>query len=77
MKLQPTLMTVGIVLMVVGGTRLSMQLGLTGLANIPWAMFALGILLCARASDRELAMRVRVLESRITHGGTIGDGAAT
>jgi hypothetical protein len=77
MKLRPTLMTVGILLMVLGGARLSLQLGLTGLANIPWAMFALGILICARASDRELAERVRVLESQIAHGRTIGDGAST
>jgi hypothetical protein len=67
MKLRPLLMYVGIVLMVAGGTRLSMQLGFTGLANIPWAMFAIGILLCTRALVVELAERVRVLEARIAH----------
>lgn len=67
MKLRPALTYVGIVLMVAGGARLSMQLGLTGLANIPWAMFAMGILFSARAPVRELAERVRVLEAQIAH----------
>jgi len=69
MKFRPLLTYVGIVLMVAGGTRLSMQLGLTGLASIPWAMFAIGIVICARASDRELAERVRVLEAQIAQHG--------
>jgi hypothetical protein len=70
MKLRPALNYVGIVLMVVGGTRLSLQLGLTGLSNVPWAMFAVGIVICARAADRELAERVRVLEAQIAHDGS-------
>jgi hypothetical protein len=76
MKFQSVLTTVGLVLMVVGGAQLSLQLGVTGLGNLPLAMFALGILLVVRDSSRQLSERVRVLEAKLAHGrGDIADPA--
>jgi hypothetical protein len=58
-------------MMVVGGTRLSMQLGLSGLSTSFWAIFAIGIVLVARDPVRELSERVHALEAQLrqTAGG--------
>jgi len=57
---------VGLVLMMVGGGRLFMQLGVSGLSNFLWGMFAIGILLMAREPVRRLSARVQVLEAQLT-----------
>jgi hypothetical protein len=68
MKSQSVLTYIGLVLIVVGGASLSIQLGLTGLGNVPWAMFAIGILLVIRDSVRQLSERVRALEAQLARG---------
>jgi hypothetical protein len=59
----------GLLLMLVGGGRLFMQLGVTGLSNLLWGMFAMGILLLAREPVRELSERVRALEAQLARYG--------
>ena len=56
---------IGIVLMVVGGGRLFMQLGVSGPSNFLWGMFAIGILLMAREPVRRLSARVQALEAQL------------
>ena len=65
MNSRSPLLYLGIVLMVVGGTRLAMSIGLTGLSSGLWAIFAIGILITAREPTRQLAERVRLLEARL------------
>ena len=68
----------GVVLMVAGGTRLSMQLGLSGLSNAFWAIFAIGIILVARDPVRELSERVHALEAQLArHSGESGSASPT
>jgi hypothetical protein len=57
--------SVGVVLMVVGATRLSVQLGLMGVSSALFAIFAVGIVLLARAPVRELSARLRALEEQL------------
>jgi hypothetical protein len=59
----------GLLLVIVGGGRLFMQLGVTGLSNFLWGMFAMGILLLAREPVRELSERVRALEAQLARYG--------
>jgi hypothetical protein len=68
MRFRSILTYVGLALMIVGGARLSLQLSLTGLGNLPWAMFAVGMLLVVRDSSRQLSDRVRALEAQLAHG---------
>ena len=65
MNYRSPLLYLGIVLMVVGGTRLAMSMGLTGLSSGFWALFATGILLTSREPARQLAVRVRLLEAKL------------
>jgi len=65
MNSRSPLLYVGIVLMVVGSTRLALSMGLTGLSVGLWAIFALGILLISREPARQLAERVRLLEAKL------------
>jgi hypothetical protein len=55
----------GIVLLVGGATRLSVQLELMGISSALFAVFAVGILLIARDPVRELSARVRSLEEQL------------
>jgi hypothetical protein len=65
MNSRSPLLYLGIVLMVVGGTRLAMSMGLTGLSSGFWAIFAVGLLLTSREPARQLAERVRLLEAKL------------
>ena len=53
-----------LLLMLVGGGRLFMQLGVTGLSNLLWGMFAMGLLLLAREPVRELSEESEGFEYR-------------
>ncbi len=66
---------IGIVLMVSGGTEMSMQLGFSGPSSALWAIFAIGIVLVARDPVRQLSERVRVLEADLAHYRSAGQGS--
>jgi hypothetical protein len=65
MNTRSTLLLLGIVLMAVGGTRLSMQIGLTGFNSALFAILSIGIVLVAREPARQLSARVRILEEKL------------
>lgn len=65
MNSRSPLRILGVLLMVVGGTRLAMNIGLTGWSSGFWAIFALGILLTSHEPTRQLAKRVRLLEAKL------------
>ena len=76
MRSRSFLRVLGVLMMVVGGTRLSMQLGLSGLSASFYAIFAIGIVLVARDPVRELSERVRALEAQLARQADDGGGAS-
>ena len=65
MNIRAALFYVGVVLMVVAGTRLSMHMGLSGFSSALFALFAIGIVIIATEPSRKLAERVRILEAKL------------
>jgi len=64
--------SVGMFMLLLGGSRVSMLVGLSGLSSSWFAIFAIGIVVVASAPIRQLSERVRSLEVQLAQARSEG-----